>query len=108
MIFVLLTSSLFSRAQEEAHEQSWEQQAADQETANAMEWEAPLHRRYAVNNVTAVELSALQLLNVLQIRAFISYREKFGDFISLMELQAIPGWDPETVRKLLPYLRLQT
>lgn len=105
---ILLTGSLVSAAQEESHEQSWEQQAADQGTLNAMEWEAPLRRKYSVNSITAEELSSLELLNALQVRAFISYRQKFGDLISLMELQAIPGWDPETVRKLLPHLTLQS
>jgi hypothetical protein len=62
--------------------------------------------RLSVNRATAAELESLQLLTPEQIVQFLLFRKTFGHFISLMELQAIPYWDIETVKKLLPYLRI--
>ena len=53
-------------------------------------------------------LEHLFFLKPDQIKAFILYRKNFGDFISLMELQAVPGWDAITIRKILPMLTLDT
>ncbi|MEJ0080439.1 MAG: helix-hairpin-helix domain-containing protein [Puia sp.] len=47
-----------------------------------------------LNEATAEDLTQLHLLNVLQIRNFISYRKLLGSLLSVHELQAVPGWDP--------------
>ena len=65
-------------------------------------------KKYNINNINANELEGLLILTPLQIQQFISYRKSFGDFISLMELQAIPDWDLLTIRKILPMLTLAT
>src|SRR5450432_4329430 len=57
-----------------------------------------------LNTASAEDLEQLQLLGILQIRNFISYRKLLGPLLSVHELQAVPGWDPETIRKLLPYI----
>ncbi len=57
-----------------------------------------------VNEVGAAELEALHLLNPLQVQALLSYRRLFGKLVSIYELQAVPGWDIVTIRKLLPYI----
>jgi hypothetical protein len=59
-----------------------------------------------LNTASAEDLEQLQLLGILQIRNFISYRKLLGPLLSVHELQAVPGWDPETIRKLLPYIAI--
>src|ERR1700682_160879 len=57
-----------------------------------------------LNIASAEDLMQLHVLGVLQIRNFISYRKLLGSLLSVHELQAVPGWDLETIRKLLPYI----
>ena len=57
-----------------------------------------------MNTVSADDLLQLHIPGVLQIRNFISYREMLGPLISIHELQAVPGWDMETIRRVLPYV----
>jgi Helix-hairpin-helix motif len=57
-----------------------------------------------MNTAREEELNQLQLLELLQIKNFISYRKLLGPLISIHELQAVPGWDIETIYKLLPYI----
>ncbi len=52
------------------------------------------------------ELRELRLLTDLQIFNLLSYRRLFGKFISIYELQAIPTWDVNTLRKLLPFITI--
>ena len=59
-----------------------------------------------LNTVSADDLMQLHMLNVLQIRNFISYRKLLGPLLSVHELQAVPGWDLETIRVLIPYIRI--
>ncbi|MFC4871373.1 helix-hairpin-helix domain-containing protein [Negadavirga shengliensis] len=54
----------------------------------------------------AEELKSLYTLNPLQITEFLQYREKYGPFESLHELQAIPEWDLNTIHKVLPFVSL--
>ena len=39
-----------------------------------------------------------------QINSFFEYKRKYGDFISIYELQAITEWDILTTRKMISYL----
>src|SRR5579863_244345 len=59
-----------------------------------------------LNSISADELMQLHLLNALQIRNFISYRKLLGSLLSVHELQAVPGWDIETIRRVIPYVRV--
>jgi hypothetical protein len=65
-------------------------------------------RKNPINLNTADEndLKELKILSGLQIAGFISYRNLFGKFVSVYELQAIPYWDVQTIRKLLPFITL--
>jgi hypothetical protein len=65
-------------------------------------------RRHPINLNTAAEeeMESLGFLSALQVRNFIAYRALMGDLISIYELQAIPDWDVETIRKLLPFVFL--
>lgn len=57
-----------------------------------------------LNAVTADELTATLILSETQIKSFFDYRQKLGPFLSLYELQAIPGFDLSTIRKLIPFV----
>ena len=57
-----------------------------------------------INSADEEELNRLQILEVLQVKNFISYRKLLGSLISIHELQAVPGWDLETIRRILPYI----
>ena len=57
-----------------------------------------------LNAATPEELKQLQLLTDLQIDHFIRYRNLLGKLISVYELQAIPAWDIQTIRRILPYI----
>lgn len=65
-------------------------------------------RRNPINlNVADInELRDLRVLTDLQIVNLISYRRLLGKFINIYELQAIPGWDLNTLRKLLPFITI--
>lgn len=52
------------------------------------------------------DLRELRILSGLQVANFISYRKLFGKFISIYELQAVPSWDIQTIKKLLPFITL--
>jgi hypothetical protein len=59
-----------------------------------------------LNAASGEDLVQLHLLNALQIGNFISYRKLLGPLLTLRELQAVPGWDIEIIRELLPYIRV--
>jgi hypothetical protein len=65
-------------------------------------------RRNPINlNVADInDLSELRILTDLQIVNLISYRRLLGNFINIYELQAIPAWDVNTLRKLLPFITI--
>ncbi len=59
-----------------------------------------------VNLNTADEnvLKELKVLNPVQIQNLILYRTLMGKLLNIYELQAVPGWDIQTIRKLRPYV----
>jgi hypothetical protein len=59
-----------------------------------------------INRADAEVLQATYLLNPGQISNLISYRNQFGSLISLYELQAVPGFDLETIDRILPFITL--
>lgn len=61
---------------------------------------------YDINKVTADELSSLYILSDTQIQSLLTYRQNLGPFISLYELQAVPGFNLETIQNILPFLVL--
>ncbi|SIS72854.1 ComEA family DNA-binding protein [Belliella pelovolcani] len=62
----------------------------------------PIH----LNKTTPEELKSIFILNPYQINSFFTYKESFGQLISIYELQAIPGFDMETIYKILPFVTL--
>ena len=59
-----------------------------------------------LNTADADELKRLRIVTDLQIENLISYRNLFGKFISIYELQAVPAWDVSTIHKLLPFVTI--
>lgn len=64
------------------------------------------YRKHPLNLNTAgeEELLGLQLLTPQQVHNLLSYRRLLGPLLHVYELQAVPGWHPDLVRKLLPYI----
>lgn len=62
--------------------------------------------KLVLNSASYSELKAIPFLSDNQIQQFIDYRKSLGALISIYELQAIPGWDIETIRLILPWVEL--
>lgn len=61
-----------------------------------------------LNTLTRDDLTATLLLSESQMTEFFRYRDLTGPFLSVYELQAIAGFDPATIRRLLPFVTLDT
>lgn len=59
-----------------------------------------------LNQVNAEALESLQILSPLQIQSFFNYRAENGSLISIYELQSIPNFDLDTIRLLIPFVRI--
>jgi len=57
-----------------------------------------------LNYVTDEDLRKLVFLNNFQIYNLLGYRETYGYFITVYEIQAIDGFDQQTIQKILPYI----
>jgi hypothetical protein len=60
-----------------------------------------------LNSVTSDELAATFILTDPQIQSLLTHRQKLGPFISLYELQAVPGFDLVTIYRLLPFVTVE-
>ncbi len=61
-----------------------------------------------LNTATANDLKELIILSAMQIENIIAYRNLLGSFISIYELQAIPGWNIYTINRLRPFITVST
>lgn len=57
-----------------------------------------------INEADEEVLNALGMLSEFQILNLIRHRQILGNLISVYELQAVPGWDLQTIRNLLPFI----
>jgi hypothetical protein len=57
-----------------------------------------------LNFVTLADLDKLYFLNEMQKFNLLAYRENFGYYVTIYELQAVEGLDAETLAKILPYV----
>ena len=60
-----------------------------------------------LNKVGRSDLESLYILSPGQLTSFFDYRERFGNFISINELQAVPLFDLQTIRSLIPFVTIQ-
>ncbi len=56
-----------------------------------------------LNQASAEELRSIMILRETQVEEFIRYRSEQGNLLSIYELQALPGFDLETIYKLIPF-----
>ncbi len=61
-----------------------------------------------LNTAGPEELAELRLLNDLQITQLLTYRETAGPLLAVYELQAVPGFDLATIRRILPFVRVSS
>ena len=57
-----------------------------------------------VNYADAGTLEQLNLLSSIQISNLLTYRKLLENFISIYEIQAIPGWNIALIRRIKPYI----
>ena len=57
-----------------------------------------------LNKATSSDLADFPFLSDLQQNALPEYRSKYGNLISIYELQAVPGFDVATIKQLLPFV----
>ncbi len=67
-----------------------------------------LSRPLNLNQADHSDLLSLHLLTPNQIIQLLDYREKYGPLIEIYELQAIPEFDLETIRKILPFITVES
>jgi hypothetical protein len=60
-----------------------------------------------LNLATREDLQSLYFLSEIQIKSFFQYKISTGDILSTYELQVIPGFDPLTISKLLPFIEVR-
>lgn len=60
-----------------------------------------------LNTAQPNQLRDLYLLNDLQIENLVTYRKLMGNLLNIYELQAIPGWDVETINRIRPFITLE-
>ncbi len=66
---------------------------------------AHLRRRpLDLNQATANDLADFPFLTDLQRNALPEYRKRYGNLVSIFELQAVPGYDVATIKQLLPFV----
>ncbi|MCB0509772.1 MAG: helix-hairpin-helix domain-containing protein, partial [Bacteroidetes bacterium] len=61
-----------------------------------------------INSADAFELEDCRLFSNEQISNILNYRELAGKLISIYELQAIPGFHPDFIHKILPYIQVNS
>ncbi len=61
-----------------------------------------------LNTANEDELKELRVLSPLQIQSLLSYRNLFGKFIDIYELQAVPGFTIDVIQKIKPFITVST
>lgn len=113
-VVLLSCFNLFAQENENGsvYQQQLEQQAAQEEseTEDDAYWqylEMRRKHRLNLNKAGIEELRELNMLTDLQIENLLQYRRLFGKLLTIYELQAVPGWDLATIRRLLPFITIQ-
>lgn len=108
IFFCLSTQVVFT--QDALNEQQLEDLSEADETESEDEFDLQQLqnlKRHPLNiNDLSVSLSELPLLNALLIDNLISYRALLGEFISIYELQAVPGFTVDVIKAILPYITI--
>jgi hypothetical protein len=59
-----------------------------------------------LNHASLDQLQGLLLLSDIQSNALLLHREMFGKFVSIYELQSLNYWTINTIRRVLPFVRI--
>lgn len=81
-------------------------QAETEDDSYHQQWERFRKNPLNMNTADENDLRELKILSGLQIANFLSYRKLVGKFISIYELQAVPSWDIQIIKKLLPFITI--
>lgn len=108
LLTILISPFTFSQEVPVVNEQQLENLAEADETETEddswlQELEHFREHRLNLNKADADELRQLKLTD-LQIENLVQYRALLGPFIHIYELQAIPSWDINSIKKLLPFI----
>lgn len=57
-----------------------------------------------INTADRGAFDEMHLLTPVQIQALLMHRLRYGNYLSCYELQSVPGFDLETIRKILPFI----
>jgi hypothetical protein len=57
-----------------------------------------------LNHADKGQLEELKIISAIQIDNLIAYRKLLGNLISIYELQAVPGWDINFIRRIRPFI----
>ena len=80
---------------------------ADQETEDDTYLQEMMQLGLNPVNLNAADendLNELKVLSPIQIENMLRYRSILGNLLSIYEVQAIPGWDLQTIRKIRPFI----
>ncbi|MDZ4756873.1 MAG: hypothetical protein SGJ10_01870 [Bacteroidota bacterium] len=115
--FVLILFASPALAQTEDDDLQQQQQLIERLTENQStnadvnEWTEQLRQfaqnKIELNHCTRQQLEQLGLLSDVQINNFLQHRVKFGNLISILELQVIPGFAVATIKSIQPFVMVQ-
>lgn len=71
-------------------------------------WQEKAENPINLNQTNRQELTDLSLLSASQIERFLHYRTIFGSLSSIYELQAVPGFDLEVIKNILPFVVIES
>lgn len=101
----------FTFSQETLNEQQLEDLSEADEAETEDEYDMQQLESFKRNplniNDPSASLAELPLLNSLLVNNLISYRSLLGEFISVHELQAVPGFTVDVIRAMLPYITVE-
>ncbi len=99
------TTNLLSSTAEQQLENMAEAEEGESEDDSYLQQLSDLKKRpLNLNLATESELKTFFFLKPLQIQNLLLYRQLLGKMIDLYELQAVPGWDLETIQKMRPFI----
>ncbi len=112
-LFVLAIRPTPVRSQEETDPLLLEQMAESQRSRQPEEDVVELDMEQIgmvidLNIAGEEDLLRIGLIPPSLVMNLLEHRRKYGDLLSIYELQAIPGWEPEFIRGILPYITVKS
>ncbi len=113
LLLLLGGRKAWARQQEETLPQAMENnlenetagtEAVPEDDAQWQTLNALARHKIQLNTADEATLQSIGLLTPLQISRFLRYRALLGDLLSIYELQAVPGFEPDVIRRILPYV----